>query len=119
MSQIIFQSEKLVGRKNFKKQIGEIKKNYEKNFDIEKCIKWKKQKMYIQIKNSANIFFKKICIQTKAQHRFWHLARGSPRGLRGGGGLPSVAIATGREYAASRHLLPFGRGARLPGGATI
>jgi len=56
-------------------------------------------------------------IQTKAQHRFRHLARGSPRGLRGGGGLPSVAIAPGREYAASRHLLPFGRGARLPGGA--
>ena len=39
MSQIIFQSEKLVGRKNFKKQIGEIKKNYEKNFDREKFIK--------------------------------------------------------------------------------
>jgi len=58
-------------------------------------------------------------IQTKAQHRFRHLARGSPRGLRGGGGLPSVAIAPGREDAASRHLLPLGRGARLPGGAAI
>ena len=31
--------------KKFKKQIGEIKK-----FDREKFIKWKKQKMYIQIK---------------------------------------------------------------------
>ena len=57
MSQITFQSEKLVGTKNFKKQIGEIKKIYEKNFDREKFIKWKKQKMYIQIKNLANIFF--------------------------------------------------------------
>ena len=50
MSQIIFQSEKLVDRKNFKKQIGEIKKIYEKNFDRDKFIKWKKQKMYIQKK---------------------------------------------------------------------
>ena len=48
MSQIIFQSEKLVDRKNFKKQIGEMKKIYEKNFDREKFIKWKKQKMYIK-----------------------------------------------------------------------
>ena len=47
MSQIIFQSEKLVERKNFKKQIGEMKKFYEKNFDREKFIKWKKQKIYI------------------------------------------------------------------------
>ena len=63
MSQIIFQSEKLVGRKNFKKQIGEIKKIYEKNFDREKFIKWKKQKMYIQKKTLAIIFLKKICMQ--------------------------------------------------------
>jgi len=34
-----FSSENLVGRKNFKKQISEIKKNYEKNFDREKIIK--------------------------------------------------------------------------------
>ena len=33
-----FSSENLVGRKNFKKQIGEVKKNYEKNFDREKFI---------------------------------------------------------------------------------
>ena len=46
MSQIIFQSEKLMGRKKFKKQIGEIKKFYEKNFNKEKFIKWKKQKKY-------------------------------------------------------------------------
>jgi hypothetical protein len=46
-----------VGRKNFKKQIGEIKKIYEKNFDREKFIKWKKQKMYIQIKKTRLIFF--------------------------------------------------------------
>ena len=39
MRQITFQSEKLVGRKKFKKQIGEIKKFYEKNFDREKFIK--------------------------------------------------------------------------------
>ena len=75
--------------------------------------------MYIQIKKLGYYFLKKICIQTKAQHIFWHLARGSPRLLRGGGGLPSVAIAPGREDATSRHLLPLGRGARLPGGATI
>ena len=122
MSQIIFQVKIWWVEKISRNKIGEIKKFYEKNFDREKFIKWKKQKMYIQIKNSANtIFFKKFCIQIKAQHRFWHLARGSLRGLRGGGGggLPSVAIAPGREDAASRHLLPLGRGARLPGGAAI
>jgi len=40
----------LLGRKNFKKQIDETKKFYEKKFDREKFIKEKKQKMYIQIK---------------------------------------------------------------------
>ena len=44
MRQKKFSSENLVGRKNFKKQIGEIKKICEKNFDREKIIKWKKQK---------------------------------------------------------------------------
>ena len=56
MSQIIFQVKNWWVEKNFKKQIGEIKKIYEKNFDREKFIKWKKQKMYIK-KNSAIIFF--------------------------------------------------------------
>ena len=60
MSQIIFQSEKLVGRKNFKKQIGEIKKFYEKIFDREKFIKWKKKK-YIK-KNFVCKRTKKNCI---------------------------------------------------------
>ena len=46
-----------MGRKKFKKQIGEIKKIYEKNFDREKIIKWKKQKMYIQNKKSSAIIF--------------------------------------------------------------
>jgi len=40
-----------VGRKKFKKQIGAIKKIYEKNFDREKFIKWKKQKKYHPKKN--------------------------------------------------------------------
>ena len=40
-----------MGRKNFKKQIGAIKKIYEKNFDREKFIKWKKQKKYHPKKN--------------------------------------------------------------------
>jgi len=39
-----------LGRKNFKKQIDETKKIYEKTFDREKFIKEKKKKMYIQIK---------------------------------------------------------------------
>ena len=58
MSQIIFQSEKLVSRKNFKKQIGEIKKIYEKNFDREKFIKWKNKK-------STS---KKICMQEQKKN---------------------------------------------------
>jgi len=38
------------------KKIGEIKKNYEKNFDLEKFIKWKKQKNVQPKKTSAIIF---------------------------------------------------------------
>ena len=49
------------------KQIGEIKKIYEKNFDREKFIKWKKQKnVHPNKKNSANIFLKKfVCKEQK------------------------------------------------------
>jgi hypothetical protein len=58
-------------------------------------------------------------IQAKCVHRFLHLARGETGGLRGSSCLASLAIALGSEYAAPRHLLPLGRGARLPGGADI
>ena len=63
MSQKNFQSEKLVGRKNFKKQIGEIKKFTRKILTERNFIKWKKQKMYIQIKKLAYYFLKKFCMQ--------------------------------------------------------
>jgi hypothetical protein len=58
-------------------------------------------------------------IQIKCLHRFCHLARGGSGGLRGSSCLPSVSIAPGSENAAPSHLLPLGRGARLPGGAVI
>jgi len=51
MSQIIFQSEKLVGRKIFKKQIGEIKKITRKILTVEKFIKWKRTKKSTSKKN--------------------------------------------------------------------
>ena len=57
MSQIIFQVKIWWVEKNSRNKIGEIKKNYEKIFDREKFIKWKKQKMYIQIKKTRLIFF--------------------------------------------------------------
>ena len=47
MSQIIFQVKIWWVEKISRNKIGEIKKIYEKNFDREKFIKWKKQKMYI------------------------------------------------------------------------
>jgi len=46
MSQIIFQSEKLVDRKNFKKQIGEMKKIYEKNFDREEIYQMEEKNVH-------------------------------------------------------------------------
>jgi len=55
-----------VVRKDLKKQIGEIKKIYEKNFDREKFIKWKKQKnVHPNKKIRLLFFFKKIICKEK------------------------------------------------------
>ena len=105
MSQNNFSSENFVARKNFKKQIGEIKKIYEKNFYREKFIKWKKQKMYIQIKNSANIFLKKNCMQrTKKIKNKKNTRRSSllPPGASARGEVPATAAAAPPREACRR-----------------
>jgi len=66
-----------VGRKNFKKQIGEIKKFYEKNFEREKFIKWKKKKVHP----------KKICMKKEKKT---------------GSGQGAALVASGRASRRSR-----------------
>ena len=64
MSQNNFSSEKIGARKNFKKQIGEIKKITRKIL-TERNLSNERNKKCTSKKNSANNFLKKFCMQRK------------------------------------------------------
>ena len=87
-------------RKDLKKQIGEIKKIYEKNFDKEKFIK----KYTSKLKKTRLLFFlKKICMQrTKKTGSGQGAALVASAAAPAGAPRPAAARAAGPAAAAAQ-----------------